>query len=111
MNPLRHLLYVIACLIPSLSPAGDPAPVFQYKGDVRGTACAACCKQVTTALKKLPGVQSVTVTLTKTPGQAEITLTSTSKDITKASAIAILGDQAEDYPFQNFARRQPESNR
>jgi copper chaperone CopZ len=107
MNPLRLLLLVIACLIPSLSPAGEAAPVFQYKGEVKGTACAACCKQVSTALKKLPGVQNVTVTLTKTAGQAEITLTSTSKDITKASAIAILGDQAEDYPIQTFALQTP----
>jgi copper chaperone CopZ len=104
MNPFVRLCTLLLLLVSGFAHAADPAPVFQYKGEIVGVACAACSKQVRTALLKLPGVSQVKVVPTATSGLATLEITSTSDAITKDSAIRALGKQAEDYQIQKLTR-------
>jgi copper chaperone CopZ len=104
MNPLRRLCTVLVFLVSGFADAADPVPVFQYKGEILGVACAACSKQVRTALLKLPGVTQVKVVPTATSGLATLEIMSTSDGITKDSAILALGKRAEDYQIQKLSR-------
>ena len=106
MNPLRRLCTLLILLVSSFAHAADPSPVFRYKGEILGVACAACSKQVRTALLTLPGVTQVKVVPTATAGLATLEITSTCDGITKESAIRSLGKRAEDYQIQKLTREE-----
>lgn len=100
----RRFALALVCLLPSFVLAADPAPTYEYQGEIMGVACAACSKKVKTSLQKLPGVSAVKVTATETSGLAKLEITSTSADITKESAILALGEEASSYQIQSLAR-------
>ncbi len=100
----RRFALALVCLLPSFAIAADPAPSYDYKGEIMGVACAACSKKVKNSLQKMPGVSAVKVTATETSGLAKLEITSTSADITKESAILALGKEASSYQIQSLTR-------
>lgn len=98
-----HRLFTIALILFSSMLLAYDKTVYTYRGQVAGVVCAACSEHVQAALKKLDGVSKVKITLAKEQGGApQLEVTSTSPALTKAAAIAILGDQAAHYHILSF---------
>ena len=83
-----------------LEPAGhhvDPVDV----------VCAACKAHVSEALTaKLPGVEKIDITKGEKEGVNTITIVSKDSNVTKDTAMAALGDLAQNYQITSLAKRQ-----
>lgn len=104
---LRRPLAALALLLPVTALGGNPAPTYQYKGEIAGVVCAACSKKVKTSLEKLPGVSTVKITPSETSGLAKLQIVSTSPQITKESATLALGKDADSYQIQSLEKEPP----
>lgn len=98
---MKHILTLLLSFITLASCGADPA-TFVYQGEVAGVMCSACSNHVETALKKLPGVQSVTITAAKGGGLPKLEVTATSATITREDAVKALGEEAKTYDVRSL---------
>ncbi len=94
-SSLRTLALTFALCAFSL--ADEPARATDYAATVTGVVCSACKEHVTTALKKLPGVQTVSFARGDKEGTAIVTFNSTAPALTKKDAVKALGEDAKNY--------------
>lgn len=96
MSLLRHLAPALALSLLSLLHAAEPTKATDYTATVSGVVCSACKAHVTTAFKKLPGVETVSFAKGDKEGTQTVTFNSTAA-LTKEDAIKALGEDAKNY--------------
>lgn len=78
-----------------------------YTGDITGVVCAACKAHVSEALTaKLPGVEKIDITKGEKEGVNTITIVSKDANVTKDTAMAALGDLAQNYQITSLTKKQ-----
>lgn len=98
---MKHILILLSFLAIVSCRAVEPV-AFRYEGEVAGVMCSACSSHVETALKKLPGVQSVTILPGKDGGLPKLQVLATNAKITRADAVKALGDAASRYDVRSL---------
>ena len=96
---MKAFLTLLLALLVSQGFAADPA--LNYEGDVAGIFCSACSSHVKAALLKIDGVQSVKITTPPKGGLPKLYISST-KPLTRETAIKALGEKAKMYHIQSL---------
>lgn len=103
-RPLLLILALLLSLLPDLPADGGATAPHVYEGRITGLFCNACAAKVKASLGKLEGVTAVKITQTDELGVQKVHLESSSKDITKESAIRALGEDAKSFHLQSLER-------
>ena len=101
---MKHLaaLFALLAVFAVQTFAGDAKHT--YTGDITGVVCAACKAHVSEALTaKLPGVEKIDITKGEKEGVNTITIVSKDSNVTKDTAMAALGDLAQNYQITSLA--------
>ncbi len=98
---MKHILSLLLILLTTSCHALEPVS-FQYEGEVAGVMCSACSNHVQTAVKTIPGVQSVTVTPAKDGGLPKLHITATSAKISREEAVKALGEKSKMYDVRSL---------
>jgi copper chaperone CopZ len=87
--------FSFSVLLPSR--ADEPSKATDYTATVTGVVCSACKIDVTAAMKKLPGVETVSFAKGDKDGTAIVTFNSTAPALTKEDAVKALGEHAKEF--------------
>jgi hypothetical protein len=104
---MKHFaaLFALIAIFAVHTLAGDAKHT--YTGDITGVVCAACKAHVSEALTtKLPGVEKIAITKGEKEGVNTITIVSKDANVTKDTAMAALGDLAQNYQITSLSKKQ-----
>jgi copper chaperone CopZ len=98
----RLVVTALSALSQAASLHAEDADKSSYAATVSGVVCSACKAHVETALKKLPGVESVTFEKGDKDETVKASFQSSSATLAKDDVVKALGKDAESYTIVSF---------